>query len=151
MRSQRPRQPYCFLRSPHRPSLRRRSHIRSLLVPTALRWRRASHTGEEPCIAGAASTVVVGFTGVASIEAVSIEEVFIVAPACGLAQRPDTMPGLMGSLAGTRPILHVGRGIMAAFIRASTGVASIAAASLTAVVSTDEVCTGAVCTGAVGE
>jgi hypothetical protein len=114
-----------------------------LLVPTALRWRRASHTGEEPCIAGAASTVVVGFTGVASIEAVSIEEVFIVAPACGLAQRPDTMPGLMGSLAGTRPILHVGRG-MAAFIRASTGVASIAAASLTAVVSTDAVCTGAV-------
>ena len=62
-----------------------------------------------------------------SIEAVSIEAVSIVAPACGLGQPPDTTAGLMGSLAGTHLILHVEPGIMAVYIRASIGVASIVA------------------------
>jgi hypothetical protein len=87
---------------------------------------------------------------VASIEAGSIDEVSIV-PACGLVQRPDTMPEPMGSLAATPPIRHVVPAIMAGSIRASTGVAFIAAASLIVVVSTEEVCTEGVCTEAVAE
>src|SRR5262249_20421322 len=62
------------------------------------------------------------------------------------------MAGLMGSLAGMRPILHVERAIMGACIRASTGVGSIAAASPIGVAFTAEaVSTGVVSTGAVEE